>query len=289
MRKIFLLSLFYVSVVVCQKIEFTGKPTLFLSGIVCSEKTEVKITFSNNSNLILWGCIGREKGIGGWDIWQSQKLGSAWSDPIPASFNSTGNDFDPCFTADGKKLYFFSNRPGGYGGDDIYFTQYDSTNHTFGSPVNMGPRFNTSGDEWGPSFSSDGKKFIYCTNGLGGKGKHDIFVSSDSAGSWSNPMNIESINSSEGDFDPVILHDNKTIVFTRKINEDEAFLYISYLKDDGYSIPVRLYNNINIAGTWNFGCSIDPKDKLFLYYSTHVKDNSKGRMDIYRIKYSLLR
>jgi len=256
MKKIIILILFLtVSVSVCQTIDFLTKPELFAPSIVSTEKTEVKITFSKDHTLMLWGTIGWENGVGGFDIWQSQKKENRWSTPQPVSFNSKENDFDPCFSSDGKFVYFFSNRPGGYGGDDIYYVQYDSTSSSFGEPVNMGSNFNTSGDEWGSSISKDGKKFIYCTDGNKGKGKHDIFICSLTPTGWSSPKNIDAINSSEDDFDPVFLHDSETIIFTCKVNEDEALLYISFLGKVGYSSP-------------------------------HIEENTKGRLDIYRIKYS---
>ena len=218
-------------------------------------------------------------------MWQATRTKNGWSEPRPASFNSVDNDFDPSFSADGTTLYFFSNRPGGFGGDDLYSVHYDSTTATFGMPVNMGSQFNTASDEWGPTESVDGKKFLFCTDGMKGKGNHDIFVCDRTATGWSQPKNIEAINSPEDDFDPVFLHDCSTIVFTRKKSDDEAFLYVSFLQKDGYSIPQKLDSTINISGTWNFGSSIDPTDSSHLYYSTHNPSNTQGRMDIYRIKY----
>lgn len=271
----------------CQAINFTGEPELFAPGIISIEKSEVKITFSKEGNLALWGEIGREKGIGGLDIWQSEKTKDGWSDPKPVSFNSTENDFDPSFSADGKTVYFFSNRYGGLGGDDLYYVQYDSAAQTFSNPVNMGARFNSPKDEWGPVESVDGNKFIFCSDGFGGKGMHDVFICERTTDGWGVPKNIETINYEGDDFDPVLLHDCKTILFTRKVNEDEAYLYLSYLTKNGYTIPEKISDKINATGTWNFGSSISTTDPSYIYYSSHIKDNSKGRLDIYRIKYKI--
>ena len=288
MKKMLLAILFMnISISVCQTINFLGKPELFAPSVVSTEISEVKITFSKDGKLVLWGAIGREKGLGGFDIWQSERTVNGWSKPQPVSFNSADNDFDPCFSADGKFVYFFSNRPGGMGGDDLYYVQYDSTTHSFLIPLNMGTKFNTPGDEWGPSESIDGNNFLFCTDGLKGKGKHDIFICERTSEGWSAPRNIDNINSVEDDFDPVLLHDGKTIIFTRKLSEDEAYLYISFLLKDGYSTPVQISNKMNIPGTWNFGSAIDPLDNSYIYYSTHINDNTKGRLDIYRIKYNL--
>lgn len=105
---------------------------------------------------------------------------------------------------------------------------------------------------------------------------------------WSLPKEINVINSSEDDFDPIFLSDNKTILFTRKYNENEVYLFISYLSKDGYTNPEKLSNEINISDTWNFGSSLDPIDHSYFYYSTHNEKNSCGKLDIYKVKYSLL-
>ena len=288
MKSIFTILLISNIALFCQSIKFIGNPTLFAPGIVNVGSSEIKITFSQDGKLVLWGEIGRENGIGGFDIWQAVKSDTGWSNPQPVSFNSPDNDFDPSFSADGKTLYFFSNRAGGFGGDDIYSVSYDSITHKFGTPKNIGKEINTPGDEWGPAESIDGKKFLFCTDGLGGKGKHDIFVCEKVNDGWSRPKELTSINSNEDDFDPVFLSDCKTILFTRRFNEDEAYLFISFLSKEGYKKPERISNEINISGTWNFGSSLDPIDNSHFYYSTRNRYNSMGRLDIFRVKYDLL-
>ena len=290
MKKILLfIILVNISTVSSQSIQFADEPEIFLPGVISIENSEVKITFSKDGETVLWGAVGRENGLGGFDIWKSEKSEDEWSEPKAVSFNSADNDFDPCFSSDGKILYFFSNRSGGFGGDDIYFVEYDSSSRAFGEPVNMGVVFNTPGDEWGPTVSADNNKFLFCTDGLKGKGLHDIFLCERTQDEWSAPKPIDRINSAQDDFDPVFLHDNKTIIFSRKFSEDEAFLFISFLTEEGYSPPVRLGEQVNFSGTWNFGSSIDPSDESYFYYSTYIPDNSNGRLDIYRIKYKLLR
>ena len=285
MKKL-IIAVFFVniSLALCQSISFSGEPELFEPGIVSAENSEVKVTFSKDGNLLLWGSVDKE---GNLSILKSVKVENGWNTPEPVSFNSSANDFDPSFSADGKTLYFFSNRSGGAGGDDLYSVKYDSENGSFGEPVNMGTQFNTPGDEWGPAESADGKKFIFCTDGLGGKGKHDVFICEKTHEGWGVPENIDVINSADDDFDPVLLHDNKTILFTQRFNDDEAYLYITFLTKDGYTIPKKVSALMNVAGVWNFGSCINPSEDSYIYYSTRINNNSKGRLDIYRIKYNI--
>lgn len=288
MKTIIVLIIFAGISLSSQSFKIVGTPELFAPGVVSIENSEIKPSFSKDGKMVLWGAVGRENGIGGFDIWKAVKTDTGWSRPEPAGFNSKDNDFDPCFSADGKILYFFSNRPGGEGGDDIYYVEYNSTNQTFGKPVNIGNKINTPGDEWGPTESIDGKKLMFCTDGLGGKGEHDIFVCQKTKEGWGLPKPVSEINSPDDDFDPIFLDDCKTILFTKKFNEDEAYLFVSYFSNGSYSKPERLDDNINISGTWNFGSSLDPIDHSYFYYSTHRENDSQGRLDIYRVKYSLL-
>ncbi|MBA4317371.1 MAG: hypothetical protein C0412_03125 [Flavobacterium sp.] len=272
----------------CQKIEFMSKPEIFLPGIVSTDKSEVKITFSKDGKTALWGVIGWDGGPGGWDIYRMTKNGMGWSKPQLVSFNSSSNDFDPCFSADGKGVYFFSNRPGGIGGDDIYFVSYNADKNTFGEPVNLGAEINTKGDEWGPTVSLDGTMFLYCTDGAGGSGKHDVFICDVVEGKLVNRKNLAELNSAEDDFDPSFLHDSKTIIFSRKTSDkDEVLLFVSFLADGRYTIPEMLGTNINAFESWNFGSAIDPSNKKLLYYTSHHPDNNKGRVDIYSIEYNI--
>ena len=161
MKPIFVLMFLINIPLFSQSFKIVGIPELFAPDIVCIEKSEVKITFSKDGKLVLWGTVGRENGIGGLDIWEAIHTDSGWSNPQPVSFNSPDDDFDPGFSADGKIIYFFSNRNGDEGGTDIYYIKYDSTNQSFGEPVNIGNKINTDGDEWGPTESVDGKKFLF--------------------------------------------------------------------------------------------------------------------------------
>ena len=93
--------------------------------LVSTPNSEVRITFSPDGNRMLWGTIGWSGGMGGWDIFESRRVAGGWSNPAAVWFNSTANDFDPSFAPDGSGVYFFSNRDGGFGKDDLYFAALD--------------------------------------------------------------------------------------------------------------------------------------------------------------------
>ncbi|TMM56120.1 flagellar motor protein MotB [Maribacter algarum] len=90
--------------------------------------------------------------------------------PINSEHYSTGHPF---VTSDGKRLYFTSDRPGGYGGSDIYYAPIHKRGG-IGQPKNAGPIINTSGNEMFPFMDKEGHLF-FTSDGHVGFGMLDIF------------------------------------------------------------------------------------------------------------------
>lgn len=94
------------------------------------------------------------------------------------------------FTEDGDLMYFVSDRPGGFGGRDIYVSQREKDG-TWGTPKNIGPSINTKYDEESPFISIDGKNLYFSSNGEESMGGFDIFVAiKDEAGIWGKSKNL---------------------------------------------------------------------------------------------------
>src|SRR5215831_15489824 len=121
---------------------------------------------------------------------------STWSTPLNlgATLNSPGVDAGPAISKDGLSLYFNSDRPGGYGGQDIWVSQRAKVGAPWGTPWNLGPVINSSALEAVPSFSRDEHWMFFNSNRGGGFGQLDIWVSyrinihDDFA--WGNPINL---------------------------------------------------------------------------------------------------
>lgn len=99
---------------------------------------------------------------GDFNIWFSQRasLADPWGPPqnLGSAINSSGSySYDPSFSPDGHRLFFITNRPGGYGGDDIWVSSRDDAYDDFGwqPPVNLGPGVNSPDAEFGPSSFED--------------------------------------------------------------------------------------------------------------------------------------
>ncbi|MZQ47399.1 MAG: hypothetical protein GT598_00170 [Bacteroidales bacterium] len=102
-------------------------------------------------------------------------------------------------SADGKKLYFTSNREGGYGGLDIYLSERDASGD-WGPAVNLGPTINTIYNEDTPFITINDSILYFSSEGHNGMGGFDIYRSTGSRTTWNTPQNLGSpINSTDDD------------------------------------------------------------------------------------------
>ena len=114
---------------------------------------------------------------GGCDLYMAYTADSIWSNP--QSFGGTINtpDFEgmPCLSSDNRELFFVSNRPGGYGGLDIWSSRFE--HGLWQLPRNLGPAINTAGDELSPFVYADNQTLYFASNGHTGMGGSDLFIS----------------------------------------------------------------------------------------------------------------
>lgn len=103
----------------------------------------------------------------------------------------------PCFSPDGKALFFASDRPGGYGGYDLYVSY--RTGASWSTPENLGPAVNTLGNEITPFF--DGNALYFASDFHKGFGGFDIFKVEQNNGRWSTVYHMgNGLNSSADDY-----------------------------------------------------------------------------------------
>jgi len=124
-------------------------------------------------------------------------------------------DSQPTIAADGLTLYFASDRPGGYGGIDLYMTRKDPKTGYWSIPQNLGPSINTSKNEKTPFIHSDSETLYFSSDGHFGFGGYDIFfVRKNEKGQWDEPVNIGSpINGPGDDTGLFVSKDTKTGYF----------------------------------------------------------------------------
>jgi len=123
--------------------------------------------------------------------------GDKWGNSKPLPFNNKDYSVrNPSISDDGKTLYFSSNMPGGFGGDDIWKVSVDGD--TYGTPENLGENINTEGNESFPSIQKDGVLY-FASNGRQGLGGYDVFQQDTNANEPA--VNLyEPVNSQKDDF-----------------------------------------------------------------------------------------
>jgi hypothetical protein len=263
-----------------------GAADLFLPGLVSTPRTEVRLAISPDGTRMLWGAIGVAGGPGGWDILESVRTASGWSAPAPAPFDSASNDFDPSFAPDGRGVYFFSNRPGGVGGDDIYFVPFDPARGEYGAARCLGSEINSAGNEWAPTVSGDSTRLLFSSDGRGGKGRQDLFIATrTAAGGWVAAVNAADLNTADDDFDATFVHGDRGVVLSSGNVDGDVALYWAAANGARFGRREKLAApDDGTFGAFTNGPSIALGEPGWLYFSTS-RAGGAGRMDIYRVRY----
>ena len=188
-------------------------------------------TFSRGGDLLFFTKNDTKKGPGERKlrIFAAQRTGTGWSLPVSLDLgDGLSNDVHPALSSRGDMLVFASDRPGGYGGMDLYVSRFSGG--TWGSPVNLGPSVNTPGNELFPFVHEDGTLF-FASDGRGGLGGLDIHAAPPGEGhAWSEPVHLPApFNSQKDDFG-LVLDPSGTLGYFASSRDG------GFGKDDIYSV-----------------------------------------------------
>lgn len=154
-------------------------------------------TLSADGNWMFFTACGRSDTKGSCDIYFSKRTLDGWSKPvnIGGPVNSPFWESQPCFSADGRTLYFVSSRPGGLGQKDIWKSRLIGYKRDgspfFGEPENLGSKVNTPGNENSPFIHHDNQTLYFSSDTWPGMGKMDLFLTRKLLdGEWQEPQNL---------------------------------------------------------------------------------------------------
>lgn len=159
------------------------------------------ITFSPDGRMMVFarGNSGKRKGTRDVNLYISRLQRGEWTTPeIMTITDPEAWDSTPAFSRDGRTLYFSSNRPGGYGGIDLYSASVDNSGR-WSNVRNMGEAINTPGHEMFPYVTDDGKLY-FSSDGHPSMGALDIFVAIRSDGQITIENLGPPVNSTADDF-----------------------------------------------------------------------------------------
>jgi Tol biopolymer transport system component len=175
----------------------------------------------SKNGLSLYFASTRPGTVGGEDIWVSQRpnRNAPWGPPINLGLiNTPSNERSPALSRDGHFLFFATDRPGGFGGLDIWVSWRAHTHDDFAwqAPVNLGDVINTAATDAGPSFfESDDTgmpQLFMASNRPSGLGFFDIYVSTMNGAGFGPPMLLQELSSPLVDLTPTIRHDGLEII-----------------------------------------------------------------------------
>ena len=162
-----------------------------------SQLHEGPVTFNRNGDVIYFTRNNSSKGVSKADskdvsrikIYEARKGKFDWEEVKELPFNNNEYScFHPSLSPDGRRLYFSSDMPGGYGGYDLYFVE--RRGNTWSSPINLGPEINSTGNEAFPFIHESGFLFFSSNGRADGEGGLDIYMINIGSSSWGNVTNL---------------------------------------------------------------------------------------------------
>jgi Tol biopolymer transport system component len=195
-----------------------------------------------------------------------------WTKPEVVSFAGMYSDLEPTFSADGKTLYFASNRPvSGTEPKDFDIWKVTREINGWSTPVNLGAPINTAEDEFYPSITKTGNLFFTASYQGRGIGREDIYCAEWKENKYQTPQPLDSaVNSKVDEFNAFVSPDEDYILFTCFGRRDDAGggdLYISVKNSAGKWQPAKCLTEMN-SKYLEYCPYVSPDGKKLFFTST---------------------
>jgi OmpA-OmpF porin, OOP family len=237
-----------------------GKP-VSLSDQINSNFREGASTISADGRKLIFTICGP----GGCDLFESLKTGSNWSKPVNlgSGVNSVGWEAQPSLSADGNELYFVSERKGGVGGYDIWYSQ-KTEEGSWGKAINLGKQINTPFDEIAPFIHVNNQNLYFASNGFPGFGSYDIFVSERKENQWTRPTNMGApLNDFEDQYSFTVTSDGQSAYYSKEEGRSKSKIYFT---------PIPKQFQVARKGNVVKGMVTDAKTKKLLKAEIELKE-----------------
>lgn len=258
---------------------------------------EDRVIFFTRTQLNEGATIEDINGKANLGIYSAYRAEYDWAGVRPLPFN--GKNFSnqhPSVTPDGRRVFFSSNREGGYGGYDLYFS--DFFEGRWSNAINLGPGINTEGNEAFPHIHPSGRLF-FSSEGHGGLGGYDLFMIDLSGRRWGEVINLpEPVNSQGDDVGITLTPDGKRayMASNRGAGMGMDDIYLLRLKQgitslQGPEIDGEVFtvydgaNSRRVGGAQVWFGEVDPAGRLpASYYSFELEQKPTGKQLIPVIK-----
>lgn len=223
------------------------RPRMLARGIISTPDNELNAAIAPDGESLYFTKNAARKGV----IVVSRRRRGKWSPPEVAAFSGRYSDFDPYFSADGRRLFFISNRPltGARPKADFDIWFVEKTRAGWSAPVNLGAPVNTETDEFFPALAADGTLYFSAVR-AGGKGRFDLYRSRFVDNKYTEPENLGEANSPFSEVDCFVAPDQSYLIFAAYGRADgfgDGDLFVSFNRDGVWTKPVNLGAGVNSA------------------------------------------
>ena len=250
-----------------------------LEGIwtVSTRDAELRGTVAPDGQRIVWGS-DRAGGPGGGDLWQARLDGKRWVDPQPLPFNTAAAEIEPMFSADGRWLYFASDRPGGAGGHDLYRVEVRSDG--FGEPERLRDGINGRADERSPAPVAGGS-LLFSSDRRGGVGGFDLYHASLQGDAAVVP--VPGVNTRADEVDIALLDGGRAAMFSRGEDGGAMRVYVATCDGSRFADANPWTLSFNTETGHTRAPVVDPSRPKEGTVTGSALSPKAGRSDIYRI------
>jgi len=248
-----------------------------------------RIVFSPDGNEMLW-C---HHAMPIQAMWYSRQVNGVWQKPIIAPFTDPTLDYadgNPCFSADGNRIYYHTHRPilaGGERSENSHIWFVERSRGEWGTPKPLDLPVNTDQNEYGPTIAPSGTIYFIGEGYEDSYGTGDIYISELVNGAYAPPQNAGlAINSEFHELQPVVPSDESYILFAsdRPSRASRGLqLMVSFKKDGGeWTRAVSIGMTINRSSVWFPSITADDKYVFYLdgtqykWFSTALIDDLKS-------------
>jgi Tol biopolymer transport system component len=244
-------------------------PELFAPGVISTGDFDSHPAFTPDGNTLVF--LKSSANFSYWTIVESHYRNGAWTTPVLAPWAGRWRDADPFITADGRRLWFISDRPvNDKPKEDLDIWYVDRRGDSWTEPVHLEGPVNTDADEWFPTLASDGTMY-FGSSREGGAGKTDLYRSRLVDGKYTAPENLrDAINSKSDEFEPMIAPDQSFLIFMasgRPEGKGGGDFYISEFREGKWQPAHNLGEPIN-SRTLEISPKISPDGKWLFFTSS---------------------